>query len=433
MDYKLAKSKEGYPPSLALFHAPPVDTAISKTQWQEYRPLGQLSNKSPIEFIISGSSTDYIDLKQSTIKAKVRILQKDGSNVGMLEVGLVNLSLQSLFTQVDLSLQQQVITPTVGRNYAYKAMLDTLLNYDKCCGETKIQSQLFYKDDGLNITDTKAQTGSANLAQTQRSTYTANSAVVELEGPLYVDICQQDRLIPNGVRIGIKLYQNSDEFRLFGDGHDKYVLDLVDIVLRVAHVKVNPGMMVGHAEAFKNQNALYPLKKSDIKTFTIPKGSFSFNADDIYQGEVPDEVMVVLVSSAAYSGDITQQPYFFNHYKCNYAAFLIDGNSVPTQALQPDFPHGLYTTAYLSMFKLAGKLQDNKSSMVKRVDFGAGYSIFVFDIAGEHSDDILNVKKKGNTQLSMRFSEKLPHPVTVIIYSRFQSMIQIDQARNIIV
>jgi hypothetical protein len=38
--------------------------------------------------------------------------------------------------------------------------------------------------------------------------------LVGLEGPLHVDVCQQDRLIINAVHIGLKLRRQRDEFCL---------------------------------------------------------------------------------------------------------------------------------------------------------------------------------------------------------------------------
>lgn len=35
-----------------------------------------------------------------------------------------------------------------------------------------------------------------------------DSAFVDLEGPIYMDICQQDRFLINGVQVAIKLWLN---------------------------------------------------------------------------------------------------------------------------------------------------------------------------------------------------------------------------------
>ena len=53
---------------------------------------------------------------------RARILHDDGLSLKSKEkVGFVNLTLQSLWNQVEISIQQQVISSTVSTNYAYKA------------------------------------------------------------------------------------------------------------------------------------------------------------------------------------------------------------------------------------------------------------------------------------------------------------------------
>lgn len=132
---------------LALFHATPQEHAVSEVKWITHCNQGQLSKNSPIHFEVSGTSAAYILLSKSRLYLKLRILKEDGSIPADGEkVALTNLSLHSLFRQVDVSLNQQLITSTVGVNYPYKAMLDVLLNYEHAIKESQLQAEGFYKD-----------------------------------------------------------------------------------------------------------------------------------------------------------------------------------------------------------------------------------------------------------------------------------------------
>lgn len=78
-----------------------------------------------------------------------------------------------------------------------------------------------------------------------RAIYAYLSKELGLTGRLYVDVCQQDRLIVNGVLINIKLWQNSDRFRLLSkDGAEHYEVRITKAALNVASVKVNPDVIV---------------------------------------------------------------------------------------------------------------------------------------------------------------------------------------------
>ena len=130
MAYKFDGSKEGFDANLDIFKPPPVDTAVYKREWISYRPVSQITKGSPIQFTIPGSSSDYKDLRKMNRHLKCKIKRQDGEAVEQdAKVGFVNLALQSLFRQVDVTLQQQNTTSGVGLNYPYKAMIDTLLKF----------------------------------------------------------------------------------------------------------------------------------------------------------------------------------------------------------------------------------------------------------------------------------------------------------------
>ena len=74
-----------------------------------------------------------------------------------------------MFRQIDVSLQQKNISPDIGSSYPYKALLDVLLHTD--LNETKMESELFFKDDAtvFNAVD---PTGGGNGGLLQRWAFT---------------------------------------------------------------------------------------------------------------------------------------------------------------------------------------------------------------------------------------------------------------------
>ena len=130
---------------IQLSTLPPTQNGIDKVQWVEYRPLGQIQDNTPIDFIIPGSS-DYIDLKRSFINVKLKILKTDNTTMGPDDhVSIINLPLHSMWNQVDVYLNQQLVGSSTN-NYAYKAYMDTLLFHDKNVKDTRLKMQGWYKD-----------------------------------------------------------------------------------------------------------------------------------------------------------------------------------------------------------------------------------------------------------------------------------------------
>ena len=195
-----------YPSKLALFQPVKVEGSILKEHFVEFRPTGQFNKGSCVEFTIPGTSASYIDLRKTRLHIKVAIKKEDGSLVGKDDlVGLVNLSLHSLFRQVDIALNQTVITAGVGVNYCFKSILDVLLHYGHDVKESELQSELYYKDTAGSMEATDPVSG-GNAGLFERFLLSRDTGLVTMEGPIHMDICQQRKNIINGVPINVKLY-----------------------------------------------------------------------------------------------------------------------------------------------------------------------------------------------------------------------------------
>ena len=133
-----------------------------------------------------------------------------------------------------------------------------------------------------------------------------------------MDICQQKRLILSSVQIDFKMFPNADGFALISSGTIPYQYEIEEAVLQVCKVQVHPGVVVGHAKALKTTTAKYPLDKSHLISFQIPKGSYEWSTDDLFQGNVPNNLIVGLTSGKGYSGSMQSNPYCFDHYNVNY-------------------------------------------------------------------------------------------------------------------
>ena len=90
---------EGYSSDVALFQKSLVEEGIESYQFVEYRPSSTLSEGSSFEFHIPGSGAR----STTRLVLKVRMVQADGSPPPSPNTGApVNLTLQSLFRQVDV-------------------------------------------------------------------------------------------------------------------------------------------------------------------------------------------------------------------------------------------------------------------------------------------------------------------------------------------
>ncbi len=423
MAYKMDSMEEMHAPNLALFEPLPIETGILNREWREYRPVSQITPGASLEFNIS-NSVDYIDLKESRLYIKAKIVKNDGEAfTAGEETGVpVNFALSSLFRQIDVSLQQQLITSSVGGNAPYKAAFDILLFDKKDPNDFSLQSQLFFKDTAGAMESVDFTEG-INTGLSARYAATRNGREFELEGPLYVDVCQMENCILSGVPINIKLHPSSDNFRLLAK-ESKYHIEITDAMMKVCHIRPSPGIVLGHMQALKEGPAHYNYTRSDLKTYTIPSGNFQFSTEDLFQSKIPSQVIVAMVDSAACAGNMTLNGFNFQHFQCNFADFKVDGQSTPTPPFQPNFDADQYITPFLSLSR-----GNQKRNIITRDDYSAGYTIFMWDIVGRHEEDFTNLVRRGETRLTLKFSSALKKPVTVIVYGRFPAILQIDESR----
>ena len=133
---------------LLLFDPVRINRGAEQIQWIEYRPINQLSDEVPIEICIPGTGSQYMDLKRSRLYVKACIKKQDLKDLDDKDyVGPFNLFLQTLFSQVDVYLQQRLCSSGAA-GHPNRAMFDTLLNFGPPALESQFQSQLFYKDTG---------------------------------------------------------------------------------------------------------------------------------------------------------------------------------------------------------------------------------------------------------------------------------------------
>ena len=416
---------EVYEEKLSLFERAPVDTCIDKTEWIPFAPVGQIGKNAPLEFDIPGNSAAYVDLERTRLRVGLRIINGEGKPVKKEDkVCLANLGLQSLFRQVDIELNQRLVTATVGSYYSYKAYLDVILNCNEQDTKGVLKNEMFHKDSY----DAMDSDSVNNIGFDRRYKETMNGETVFLEGPIRMDICQQNRMILNGIRIRIKLYQQEDPFRLMAETQGVYKVEIMDAALRVCQVKLNPVLVVEHEKAIAQKPALYPFWKSDLKAFNIEKGSYSWSADDVYHGNIPSEIRLVLCSASAFSGHYTENPFNFKNYGLNFAEVMVDGVSVPAQAITPNYEKGDFKEAYWMLMADYPKY----GHCIEMKEYPSGYCVYIFRIFGKVGGEVVAQKKGGHTRINLKFSKALKESATALLYASFPEEIKVDSARNVL-
>ena len=89
-------------------------------------------------------------------------------------------------------------------------------------------------------------------------------------GRLHLDLAFQNRYLLNGVEIRIRLIRSKNHFRLHGDNANTKV-SLKDVALFCRKIRPNPAVQLAHTKALLHVTAKYPLRRVEVKSFTIPR------------------------------------------------------------------------------------------------------------------------------------------------------------------
>ena len=123
---------------LDLLTEPPKQTSIEHSCLVDYHQFAATLGSGPIEFNTPGTSEDYLDLANTYQHLIIKVKKGDGNDlVDANKVGPANMLLHTLFSQVDVSLNDKPVS-SFSATYSYRAYLAMLLNYGKAGKESQL-------------------------------------------------------------------------------------------------------------------------------------------------------------------------------------------------------------------------------------------------------------------------------------------------------
>lgn len=265
---------------LDIFAVPPTQSSVESGAIQCYRPVSALTNNAPIEFIIPPSNEEYLDLSHTTLHIMVRLNGAQAQNMAP-----VNNFLHSMFSQVDVFLNQRNVSPPSTR-YSYRSYIEKLLNYGREAKNTHLQTDMWYKDTAGQMDRVVVENNIQNNGYELRKSIAGAGQLVELYGHLHCDIFNQSKYLLNGVEVSIRLVKEKPEFCIMSNGEGA-TFEITDANLFVRKVRINPPILVAHARTLAICPARYPITRVEIKNITINAGVRSKTVDNLFIGQLP--------------------------------------------------------------------------------------------------------------------------------------------------
>ena len=82
----------------------------------------------------------------------------------------------------------------------------------------------------------------------------------------------------------------------------------------------------------------------------------------------------------------------------------------------------------MNLFIGTGKAFKDEDIDITRQEYSNGYTLFCFDITPHLGEsDQFNLIKSSSFRLKMTFAEAVPNTINVVVYAKFQNVLEIDR------
>ena len=420
--------------ALDLFAAPVTKTAVIEGTDVEIGPLGS-PDAADIDFTYQTSGPNYIDPRNTNLHVQCKVVKLDGGNIGTgdnQKVMPVTNFLNCLWTVVQVAYGNHTIE--YGNNYPYLSYIENLLNSGEGSKRSTDQSHMWIHDD-TGVINT-ADIGAPNKTDIDaRKALIADSKLVDLCGSLNISFLLQDRYLPPGAPLKIRLTRSAPEFCLVRTEGDAttYKIQILKCVLVVRQVTIHPGIVTAHNSLLSNgHNMLYPFNKVEVQAFAVSSGQQSFRLNAVVNRQKPKRMFVGLVDHEAKNGDLTKDPFNFAHFDLKSIGLDVGGFPVPTKPLTMDYDNNMFTRAFYNLGKVAQKDKCNFDHGLSRDMFANGYALYAFDLTSDDcSGEGVHLIRNDSVTIEGTFKTPLDGTISAVVFSEFEELVQIREDRSI--
>ena len=451
--------------SLNLFDVPDVDYRYEASRDVAFQPA--LTGIQPITFSIP-SSEDYYDLNELRFEVKVRLTDPATGYQG-LKANLANSDANntrntycvnnfghSIFRDITMSMNGVLVTEQ-SNTYHYRAYLETLVNYNREEGATKLAPQGWVNQ--LNVIAEMGATG-ANSNIPTNADWSGNAELRALPSRLlsenwhtfiirsHLPPLKTGKCLVPGVQLDFKLFLYHNSVYLMGTPNKGTLNDKkfpaihhddIKVTLLMQKVTLNASVYVRLQKERQLGKTIvrYPVVRSEIRTFSFNGRTTQWEQDNVFVGRFPDRAMVGLLHSNAFNGDLERNPYAFQKFGVTQVRQSSNGEEYPYRTLQMTGTEAYEDLlGYDRFLQAMGAYNENKIPMLLPSDWGQGKNctLFLFNnVPSGKADDpqYRNPRQSGNVRLVIDFAAAVNHNITVLVWSEYENVYEINHLGGI--
>jgi len=338
-----------------------------------------------------------------------------------------------MFIEIAVELNNKSVTDP-NQLYPYRAYLETLLNFSGDVEKNRLRAVGWIRDTDTDNMDPEQN---ADSGVAKRAAWVARSRLCELVGRPHLDLFHQNKLLPPGVNMLLRLIPANDAFVIkTTDANAAHRILIQEVKLRIKRKQLTPKMELAHRETLLTQNMLFPYDKVQMKHYSIPQHQSRHLIDNVFTGSLPDVVIVALVSEADFNGGYGRNPFNFQTFNLSDIRLKRNGQKVPRSGYTPDFPNNIYMQEYMTLQEQLGTDIGDKCVPLTPEEWAHGFTVYAFKITdgpiGPGTDGPRSNAIGGNATLEFAFNPATQENIKAIIMYQMFFVLEIDRFNNII-
>jgi len=422
-------------PSLSLFELPLVQSAIEDERFVEVNPMSAIGD-GPISFRYTNSRA-FLRLNASYLLFEFRILDSagnpipaanskfDGGKDAVDQVAPINHIGSTMIRQAMLYLQGQKVNDS-GPLYAYRSYIDLELGNSKEDRVSLFEPGLYHFDEAPGKKTCKGHK--------ERHTKCGGSKIVQVASPIFLDLFQQHRPLPNFVDLHSQLFMNSNDFVLesFADPAKKFTFKLINAKLMLKEVYVHESVGLSMEKLLQQNHRIHlPHVNTIVRSSFVSAGRTSTSEVQLLNSKIPNRLIFGFVKGDNYVGTQGTCPFVFEHCNVKSVTVQAGGVTVPAKPWTISFSDDRFTEAYMKTLDSLNQFSTGKGSGMTMDRWKNSHCLFAFNLLPSTDTELVDLVRRGNVTLRVDFDKPVEGSgLYLICFIQSNSILSLDSQRE---
>ena len=432
-----AGSPEFIRSELNSFVLPPTDVSLEfATDHVEFHPLVSIKEAfAPVEFLIQLEGNRFLNLADSYMLLKFRILQQDGSNCGTGDVVAPDCNaFHAFFSNLEIYVNSQLCYDSQNM-YPHVAFIERLLANNELEKKGLMLNEFWYENgtpDTFNISDKGFQ---------KRYDKTKESRQYLLMGTFAANLFFQSRWLPPNTQVRIVLRRSVPEFSLTA-AYDKktgvsgspYQVRFDEAIFCASRKIVTRQVMEFHEQHKALLMYKFPTREIEIKTFTAAQGMSNASSDAIIFGKIPQLIVLGMITNSAFNGVLSKSAFNYQSFRLSELSVSWAGETVEHRVIPFSYQSekGSGCDNFVKAIRALKRTARNQDlgNAINQDNFLSGHFLIAIELLS-NLGSALSVNKRGQIKVNLRFEKPLEQTINVILWCQYQAVIEISKDKQV--